>query len=202
MLTFRIRNTRLHLSIWFFAILYLFLIMDRQQFYPLFFGSIFLHEAAHLIIMIWWKKKILSISLLPFGIRVSTEETVIQSYGQEISITLAGPLANFICAAGCLWCLSFHQSLPLAVSAAVNLVLGAFNLLPIGVLDGGRLLTQFLQMRGCQKTEKITSTVSLLFLLPLLSFSIWLFLFHGHNPSLLITGIYLTSTAIFKAFKN
>ena len=83
MLTFRIRNTRLHLSIWFFAILYLFLIMDRQQFYPLFFGSIFLHEAAHLIIMIWWKKKILSISLLPFGIRVSAEETVIQSYGQE-----------------------------------------------------------------------------------------------------------------------
>ena len=154
MLTFRIRNTRLHLSIWFFAILYLFLIMDRQQFYPLFFGSIFLHEAAHLIIMIWWKKKILSISLLPFGIRVSTEETVIQSYGQEISITLAGPLANFICAAVCLWCLSFHQSLPLAVSAAVNLVLGAFNPVSYTHLTWSPDHSWFLQCHGllCQKS--------------------------------------------------
>ncbi|MBC8569539.1 M50 family metallopeptidase [Zongyangia hominis] len=198
MLTFRICNTQIRLSIWFFAVLYLFLIMDTQRLYPLFFGSIFLHEGGHLLMMKLCGKKVDAISFMPFGIQVRCEDTVEQSYGREIAITLAGPFLNLLCAGVCFLLAGDATAGTLALLAAVNLTLGVFNLLPIGVLDGGRLLHEILQMRGVERQESIAAAVSFLFLAPLLFLALWLFLTQGHNPTLLITGIYLTATAIFK----
>ena len=56
------------------------------------------------------------------------------SYGREILSALAGPLANFVLA-------NVFCRLPGgAIFSGLNLVLACFNLLPIGRLDGGRIL--------------------------------------------------------------
>lgn len=200
MLSFQIYDTRIRLSIWFFTVLYLFLIMDTHRLYPILFGSIFLHETGHLLMMKFFKKKISQISFMPFGIHIRCDDTVQQSYGREFLITLAGPISNLACAIGC-WIFTEYYSTNISLLfliIIVNLILGIFHLLPIGVLDGGRLLTQILQMRGVEQTEKICATISFIFLLPLLLLSVWLFLTQGCNPTLLITGIYLTVTAVYQ----
>lgn len=55
------------------------------------------------------------------------------SYGRELAVLLAGPGANLLSA--CLLSLLDHPE-----AAGAHLVLGAFNLLPIRPLDGGRSL--------------------------------------------------------------
>lgn len=57
------------------------------------------------------------------------------SYGKELAAVLAGPLANLLWGLLLAW-----LGGPWLVPAGANLVLCAFNLLPVRPLDGGRAL--------------------------------------------------------------
>ena len=77
----------------------------------------------------------------------------------SILTALAGPIANFILAIFCFALVRFFPIyiFPLAfaksfvqiieTTAYINVMLGVFNLLPIPPLDGGHLITTFLQSR-------------------------------------------------------
>ncbi len=61
------------------------------------------------------------------------------SRAQDLWVTLAGPAANFLACLG-FWAAARQQAAyALYACAAVNLWVGAFNLLPVGPLDGRRL---------------------------------------------------------------
>jgi Zn-dependent protease len=72
-----------------------------------------------------------------------------------VSVALAGPLANVLIATASLFLLQ-HQSVrlnPFVTSllvavTRVNIILGAFNLIPIPPLDGSRILMGFLPSRA------------------------------------------------------
>lgn len=98
------------------------------------FLSIFIHELGHLIMIKWFNLPVYSIKLNLNGARISTSPMTSQ---QELLCAAAGPLSNFII-------LLFAKYYPLL--AACSLVHGVFNLLPIGKMDGKRILTAIIQI--------------------------------------------------------
>ena len=95
-------------------------------------GAAAVHELGH-----WAVLKVLGVRIL--GLRISALGAVLAvdrrglSYGKELAAVLAGPAANLLSAA-------VLARMGLETAAGGHMVLGAFNLLPIRPLDGGRAL--------------------------------------------------------------
>lgn len=110
----------------------------------LFFASVVFHELGHSVIAQKYKIPVVSITLFIIGglAQIGREP---DSAKQEFNIAIAGPIASFILGFGFL---GVAQLLPresvLSAAAAwlggVNLILGAFNLIPGFPMDGGRIL--------------------------------------------------------------
>lgn len=110
----------------------------------LFFGSVLFHELGHSAVAMRYKIPVLSITLFIFGglAEIGREP---ERPMQEFNIAVAGPLASFL-----LYGVFKAVALPFAPDSMVggtagalsyiNLLLGAFNLLPGFPLDGGRIL--------------------------------------------------------------
>jgi Zn-dependent protease/predicted transcriptional regulator len=110
------------------------------------FVSILLHELSHSYIAKKNGLPIARITLFFFGgVSEITEEP--QDPGLEVRMAAAGPLMSFLIAAvmGALWYLGEVVKAPVPIiatlgyAALVNVVLGAFNLVPAFPLDGGRV---------------------------------------------------------------
>lgn len=104
---------------------------DGQGLLPVAVCSAALHELGH-----WWTirmlgGKVTKLRLSAVGAEMRVEG--IMSYGREVLCALAGPAVNLVLAIG-------GARMEAEVFAGLNLVFGLFNLLPLGVLDGGRAL--------------------------------------------------------------
>ncbi len=140
------------------------------------------------------------VSIKLFGINITLKSGSAMSYEQETKLALAGSAANF---ATCLpayilfSCGAFEQKT--GAVFAFSLVLGGFNLLPIGALDGGRALQALL----CKKTdvaaaEKIINVLSVIFIIPVTIAGVYVMKKTGYNFSLIIAAVYLTASLVFK----
>lgn len=112
----------------------------------LFFGSVLAHELAHAAEARRRGYGVRDVTLFLFGGASSLEEEP-RTAKDEFWISVVGPLASFgvALAFGTIWVISAGLAVetvtPIAFYlAAVNLVLGGFNLLPGYPLDGGRVL--------------------------------------------------------------
>jgi Zn-dependent protease len=113
----------------------------------LFFASLLLHELSHAFVARTRGIEVESITLFLLG-GVARTRTEARSAGDEFRIAIVGPLASFAIAAvlGTLGLLGaradWHPGAVVVLQylALLNLVLGAFNLLPGFPLDGGRVL--------------------------------------------------------------
>ena len=99
-----------------------------------------IHELGHGLAALACGGKIRRLSLTAVGAELSIFYDVPPSYGKDTLIALAGPAANLV--TGGLF-LTFRQQLP----GVLSLGIGAFNLLPIQPLDGGRVLYALLADR-------------------------------------------------------
>ena len=103
--------------------------------------AVFVHEYAHYLVA---KKRgvVLSgFSLMPYGARLNLKQGNL-SIKDDIAISLAGPVANLLCAVVCfaLWWVFPITYAYLDVFVYSNLCLALFNLLPILPLDGSRII--------------------------------------------------------------
>jgi Zn-dependent protease len=110
----------------------------------LLFVSVFLHELSHSLVALRQGVGVLEIRLHVFG-GTSELETEPPTPRAEFVIAVVGPLTSFVLAGLCYGLGRTVAGLPWAVAltgflAAVNLVVGLFNLVPGFPLDGGRLL--------------------------------------------------------------
>ena len=124
------------------------------------FSSVILHELAHSIMATRYRIKVKQIILFIFG-GVSDIEEEPRDFQKEFKIAVVGPLTSFGLA-GIFSLSSFlFESIAgidsptilqainvvLSYGALVNIMLGAFNLIPAFPLDGGRILRSVLVSR-------------------------------------------------------
>jgi Zn-dependent protease len=132
----------------------------------LFFVSVLLHELSHTFVALHYGMSVPAITLFVFG-GVSQMAGEMRSPRQEFFIAVVGPLASWglAIAFGALW-VAFRSegvSVVFGYLAAVNFLLGAFNLLPGFPLDGGRVFRSIVWARvhDLTRATRIASLVGI-----------------------------------------
>ncbi len=183
---------RIHISVAFVTLVAVTIILDRSGMAAWTIESAFLHESGHFIAFYFLGCPPARVELLPFGMRMETSKEAPLGYAKEAVACLSGPLVNLALfllfsmlgrTFGLQW---------MAVPAAVNLVLGTFNLLPIVPLDGGQALFCVLCLFLEEKwANRISCVLSVAVLLPVAVLSFYIMLRSGFNITLLVTVSYL-----------
>lgn len=133
MIELRLHKTLVRLDFSFFAVMALFLFLDKSGFGLSALAACGLHELSHLITMTTFGISPDEITFYGAGIRITSHETESARAAARTAILFAGCAANFTAAI-------LFYFLGNNVAAAINLFTGIFNLLPIGELDGAALL--------------------------------------------------------------
>ncbi|HVR04359.1 MAG TPA: site-2 protease family protein [Polyangia bacterium] len=122
-------------------------------------GSVLLHELGHALVARHLNVRVSEIGLHFFG-GAARLAGLPRRPGDEIAIAAAGPAVSFMLA-GMGHGLAAVTRVPVfALFGWVNLVLGAFNLLPVFPSDGGRILRALLaRRRGLVRATEIAVTV-------------------------------------------
>lgn len=111
----------------------------------------------------------------------------------EILIALGGPTVNAVIFVFCTFLLCFLKNEIILTTAAVNLILMTFNLLPIKRLDGGMVLYFLLSRKyDSDFSSRILKITSLLFIFLIYFWGAYVFWVSKYNVSLLIIAIFLT----------
>lgn len=194
-MTFTVGGCRVTVGFLFLAVLALFFAVDRSGIAPVGTVCAALHEGAHLAVMAAAGEPLREIRFTPFGIDIVKAGGANRSYRKDALVSLAGPFANLAAAALCF--LSFRLRFPLFLGA--NLLLFAFNLLPVVPLDGGQALAALLCLRvEPERAVRIVSTVSFFVLLPLAAAGFFVLLRSRWNFSLLFASCYLMALLLMK----
>ena len=107
-------------------------------------SAVIIHELAHLALAAYFRTNVTGIKISLYDIEIVEKSRHIIDYKNDLIITAAGPLANFV-----LFAYYYHFDIKFAW---VNLFIGAFNLLPAANLDGGQILYLILSRRFTLKT--------------------------------------------------
>ncbi|MGH9731394.1 MAG: site-2 protease family protein [Candidatus Acidiferrales bacterium] len=143
-----------------------------------FFGSLILHELGHSVIALRYKIPVVSITLFFFGglARIARDpETALQ----EFNIAIAGPIVSFILGAVFLGIYAIAPQGVLQLAALylseINLILGAFNLLPGFPMDGGRVLRAIVWgiTKNFDRATQIASRSGQIFAYMMIMLGIW-----------------------------
>lgn len=132
----------------------------------LLFGSLLLHEFSHCIMARRRGLEVRSITLFIFG-GVSSLKGEPNEPADEFRIAVVGPITSFALAGLfgvvglALWGAGTGVDTAAFYLAAINAVLGVFNLLPGFPLDGGRVLRAFLwaRSRSLQTATRVAAQV-------------------------------------------
>lgn len=125
--------------VWTFFLLALALAVDHTGVVRLGFLCSCLHECGHLLVWVLLTRSPPTLVICPTGFCLSLRGTALPPR-RLIALAAAGPAANLVLAAGgTAWLLGRPASYRLCYFIAANLLLGAFNLLPIHGLDGWQI---------------------------------------------------------------
>ena len=153
------------------------------------FAAVAVHELCHVAAICLLRCRPTAISVEPGGFRIEYR-------GRDDSlaacvIALAGPLGGALLGAGTLILCRLSGSPVLLPFAELNLLLSAFNLMPILPLDGGRvLLALSSKMLGADHGTDFSFRVSHICTLMLLLLG-GLCLYFGDGSAVLLAGIWL-----------
>lgn len=192
---FRLGGIDIELSFWFFAAVAIFATFSDDILAFYFIIPVIIHETGHLIAMAAGRTKIESIRFTAFGIDIQKRREQFPALGGELAVSFAGPLANLIAAAA-IYFFAF-ESMRSMLMISANIAIAAFNLLPIGNLDGGEIARKISEYYFKPRTALMLSRIfSLIALTPLFAAAIFLILLPQRNFSLLLICVYLLADVI------
>lgn len=150
------------------------------------------HECGHLLFLRLLHVPIEGLRLSALGAEIFARGTQRLSYGGELLVTLAGPAVNLLTAV-IFAQISLHtQWLGGYLFAGANVVLGAYNLLPILPLDGGRILYLVIAFFfGPMVGDAVAAVVGTACALSLLVLGIYLSVVSGSGMFFLLAAISL-----------
>ena len=137
------RHLRLRQPVLLLAALWFVLYRDHSGLVRVGLLAALLHECGHVAAWLAMTKRlpVLSFSLRGIGLDTSAARL---SRRQTFLLALAGPLTNLLMCAAALGRMQMAASYWGYFFAAANLATGLFNLLPLGDLDGRRMLQSVL----------------------------------------------------------
>ena len=193
MIELRVRGIAIRLSLLFPAAVVLLLTLDKSGIPAWCVAASLLHEGGHFAAMMLFGCKPSAIRMGIFGVRVEQNPAAPVSYGQNIVISLAGPMVNLLCFGAA------YAAGGACIPAMVHLVLALFNLLPVEPLDGGQALFCLLAMHmEAERAERLVFLVSFAAVVPLAGVGFTLLLRSGYNFTLLLVSVYLGLLLLFK----
>lgn len=184
-------------SFYFFAVCSIFILTDAEDFLITIILSM-LHEFGHIFAILTLKKKISEIKINAFSVDIVQNNFQYLPYSKELFILFSGPGVNMVFSylAGIVYVLTSVKIFE--VFAIQSFLIGIVNLFPIFSLDGGKIFLIFLKNFFSDiKSEKILFLVSILFIIPMMSFGFYTFL-RSFNFSILVLSIYLSSFLIIR----
>lgn len=185
-MSFKLFGIKFRVSFLFTAVLALMTATDKTGELYLFFLAAFIHEAAHLLLMCLLSSKPKEILLIPGGINIVQDGYL--SNLKNILILIAGPIANLFCF------FLFNDTF-----ALINLLLFIYNILPLGGLDGGRILRTVLASNFNEKTvEIIMKSISIIFVIGFILLFLISLKVNTINLSILIFSLYIISSIFLK----
>ena len=157
--------------------------------------SIFLHEMGHIIALYLLKLPPRRVNFRLCGIEI-VESRLYCGYSAQLAVAASGPMVNILLG---LILLPFSHMSFVAIMSATNIVIGVFNLLPLSQLDGGEILYCLMSaVLPENKCKKISCTIDIVFILMLLITGVYILSMPNHNPTMLITAVYLSAYVIIK----
>ena len=174
----------------FFAVIAMFVAFDTTGFALMSLAVCAIHEAGHLTAMLITKQKPSSILFRGGGIKITTANNgqLIRSKS-SLFVVLAGSTLNIALFFGLYFTLAKTDIYPI-MFAVLNLVTGLFNLLPVGCLDGKRLLEMFVP----EKPLKVIEAVAFCIVFIVIAAALFK---GGVNFTLAAAMIYIISVDIF-----
>ena len=155
-----------------------------------------IHELAHVIALKLLGGKAGNIKLSVAGVELNAVFPPGAPYKNELLAVAAGPAANL--AIGILLSRIAGECEYLYTFAGVNMVLGVFNLLPAGRLDGGRLVRLLAEWRGGPDAGAAMLNAATIVCAALaLGGGIALFFIGNGNIALLASGMYLCYQLVY-----
>ena len=182
-----------------FAIIIIFLITRNIGIYAILMLFALIHELGHLLCGILLGFKPQSISIIPFGFKLGFKVKC-DDYNikikkgnkltiKKIIIAFAGPFTNILCIVVLCFFKNYISWYQNGIYANILLIL--FNLIPIYLLDGGRILQGFIHIFiGLRESYSYTKTVSNINVILLTMTSSILILYYK-NIAILLVVIYL-----------
>jgi Zn-dependent protease len=152
------------------------------------FACVVVHELAHCVVARRRGARVIRIVLLPIG-GLSQLESMPNAPDDEFAIAAAGPLTSLALGLGffaaallvgaAVWPPTLFAGSWLARLAWLNVVLGAFNLVPALPMDGGRMLRAFLarhrtRLDATVLASRVARYLGVAMILVGLAYDIWL----------------------------
>ena len=198
MIELRLRGVRLRLDFSFFAVLLLFLLLDKSGYGLMGLYACLIHELGHVIAMAFCGCRPDHVDFYGAGIRITSYDEYKLAFWPQLAVLAFGSLANFI-SFGLLYATSEYD-LSARMFAVIHLLIGLFNMLPLPVFDGGRILSLLLgRLMGPQTADTLARLVGTLVLGLLLAGAVWLYVHGRINFTAVGTAAYLTVVALFSA---
>ena len=147
------------------------------------------HELGHVAAALAFGGRAERLSLTAVGAELSFSYRAPLSYGQDSLVALAGPAANLLLGGLFFW---LDRQLP----AVLSLGIGAFNLLPILPLDGGRVLYGLLAEKLDPDWADRLLTAAAGCLVGLLAGAGIIAAVHYANVTLLLTALWLLARVL------
>ena len=177
-----------------FLLLAAFYIANMLDVYAIALLCAAIHELGHLAAIYLCGGRLQGIYFKPFGVHICTQGTALCSYYKDLLIYSAGPAANL--AAGCIayYAMAGGRGLGyLSYFCGVNLVLFTINLIPVAMLDGGKIIRSLLLLYcDYEQGEILSQFISIFSTMFLLVCGILVFMVTRYNISLLAVALYLT----------
>lgn len=190
MIIFYISKVKIKFDFSFFAVIALFFCFDYTGYGMYSVISCVLHEMGHLAVMAFVGQSLEGLHFYGAGIKIKADEKTCISLKNQFLVLIGGSTFNLILAL-IFYMLSDGTSLFMLMFASVNVVIGVFNLMPLGCFDGKRIMKLLLiKWAKAENVDQILRGINIVVISIISAFSIVL-LMNGFNFTILVTLGYI-----------